>query len=160
MPLFVTDTSNHFGNEFTVVYDDLNKVNLDAELIFHKDKKWRIALKGNWYQYITVNESEAWHKPSYDVWLALSYNIQDKINIRCDIYAIGKSYARTFDTLGHVLPVDINAYADFNLELEYRYTKILSGFLRFNNIGASRYYRWYNYPSYRFNFLAGITYSF
>ena len=160
MPFYVTDTSNHLGNEFTVIYDDVNMMNLHAELVFHKDKKWKCALKGNWNQYAPSTESEAWQKPGYDLWLSLGYNIQDKINLNCDIYAVGNSYAKTFDSATNVVPADISAYADFNLEVEYRYTKILSGFIRFNNIGASRYYRWYNYPLYRFNLLAGITYSF
>jgi len=160
MPFYVTDTFNLFLNDFTVVYDDVNFVNLAGELIFHKDKKWHMALKGNFYQYIMSDEKEAWHKPAYDIWITTAYNIQDKINIRCSIFAVGKSFVKRYDINNKVISKSLDAYADLNLELEYRYTPILSGFIKLNNITANRYYRWYRYPSQQFNFLAGITYSF
>jgi hypothetical protein len=52
------------------------------------------------------------------------------------------------------------AIIDFNLGFEYRYSKILSGFVNINNLTAGRYQNWYNYPNQRFNLMAGITYAF
>jgi hypothetical protein len=56
--------------------------------------------------------------------------------------------------------VKLKSYVDGNLEVDYRYSKILSVFASLHNLTASRYARWYNYPSYRFSALAGFSYSF
>jgi outer membrane receptor protein involved in Fe transport len=59
-----------------------------------------------------------------------------------------------------VKAIEIDPMVDLNLGVEYRYSKVLSGFITLNNILGQRYYHWYNYPSYRFNMMLGITYSF
>ena len=55
-------------------------------------------------------------------------------------------------------PQLISEWFDVNIEGEYRYSKMMSFFLRFNNIASQRYYRWYNYPSQRFSFMIGVTF--
>ena len=54
----------------------------------------------------------------------------------------------------------MKGYTDINLGVEYRYTKVLSGFVNISNLTGSRYYRWYNYPNYRFQIMGGVSYSF
>ena len=49
---------------------------------------------------------------------------------------------------------------DWSAGLEYRFFKRWSAFVNLNNLIAYRYYRWYDYPTYRFNVMAGITFSF
>ena len=56
-----------------------------AEVIFQKDEKLMIALKGNYYQFTMDMEKEAWHRPKFDVSLAGKYNIQDKFIIGAHI---------------------------------------------------------------------------
>jgi hypothetical protein len=53
----------------------------------------------------------------------------------------------------------MNPFFDFNLGIEYHYTKILSLFLQFKNLTASRYLIWNQYPAYRFQVMAGLTYA-
>ena len=54
----------------------------------------------------------------------------------------------------------IKGYVDISFGVDYRYSKVLSVFLNLNNITASKYSRWYNYPSYTFGAMAGLSYSF
>ena len=56
--------------------------------------------------------------------------------------------------------INLNGYLDANLNIEYRYNKRLSGWLRFNNMLATRYAFWALYPVQRFNAMMGATYSF
>ncbi|HQK70414.1 MAG TPA: hypothetical protein PL101_04790, partial [Bacteroidales bacterium] len=51
------------------------------------------------------------------------------------------------------------AHLNFNFSAEYRYTKILSFWLKFNNLSFTKYYEWAWYPSLRFICMAGFTYS-
>jgi outer membrane receptor protein involved in Fe transport len=113
------------------------------------------------------DEHQAWHKPKLEISLMTEYNIQDKILLKAELFTRGKMYARIFEeqTSGLITSnvetsTEIKGMADLNLGIEYRYTKVLSGFLNFNNILGQRYYKWYNYPSYRFNMMLGVTYSF
>ncbi len=64
------------------------------------------------------------------------------------------------DTKNNVVAKELKGITDINIGAEYRYTKLLSGYLNFNNIGSFRYYRWNNYPLQRFNMMLGITLSF
>jgi hypothetical protein len=54
---------------------------------------------------------------------------------------------------------EVPAALSFNLSAEYRYTKILSFWLKLNNISFSKYYEWAYFPTQRFMFLLGFTYS-
>jgi len=49
----------------------------------------------------------------------------------------------------------------FNMDIgaEYRYTRILSIWLKFSNISPRRFYEWAYYPSQQFFLMAGFTYS-
>ena len=71
-------------------------------------------------------------------------------------------FAKTYTTNRNpeIVAKKLYGFVDWNLGFEYRYTKILSAFLNFNNIEGERYFRWNNYPSQRFSFMGGITYAF
>ena len=154
------DTLNFLANQFNVVYDDLRLMNAHAEIAFQKSEKLRILFAGNYYQYSELTELKAWHMPNYDASLSAIYNLKNKILIRADLTAIGDRYAKVWnETTSIVEAKKLKPIIDGNLSVEYRYSKILSAFANFNNLSASRYYIWNNYPSYKFNFLAGITYS-
>ncbi len=161
MPLFVTDTADVLKNRFTVVYDKVKVFNTHTEIAFQKTEKYKLMLISNFYQYFTTAELEAWHKPNMDVKLVFNYNLKNKIIAKAEIFALNRVYAKTFSASNQpeVFPVALKGTVDVNLGFEYRYSKILSGFLNFNNIGAIRYQQWYNYPSYGFNAMAGITYA-
>ena len=68
-------------------------------------------------------------------------------------------YAEKF-TISGVEIVEIDAMLDANIGVEYRYSKIISGFLNINNLTAGRYQNWYDYPNQRFNIMLGFTYAF
>ncbi len=80
----------------------------------------------------------------------------DKIIAGASVYCVGKRFALPLNGTGYA---ELKGIADINLSLEYRYTKLLSVFLHINNLAASRYYQWYQYPLQRFNFMAGFTYA-
>jgi outer membrane receptor protein involved in Fe transport len=73
------------------------------------------------------------------------------------VFAFSSRYAKVYEPAGEK---KLKGFVDANLGIDYRYSKIFSLFLNFNNIGAVRYYYWDNYPSQRFNLLGGLTYSF
>ncbi|MBL4754275.1 MAG: hypothetical protein JKY52_11875 [Flavobacteriales bacterium] len=157
---YVNDTSDALGNRFTLVYDNVVRFNVHAEMSFHVREKIRLMLVGDLNQYKMDFQDKAWHQPGYRFSFLGSYNLQEKIIAKADIFAIGEQYAKTYDKDGLVLPVKLKGVVDANIELEYRYTKKLSAYLKLNNIAAQQYVRWNGYPNLRFSFLGGITYIF
>ncbi len=171
MAFYVNDTVSALGeglnNQFTVVYDKVKYSKVIAEFGFHYKNKFNAILLGKYNSYFCDNEDKAWHKPALEISFMANYNMQDKILIKGELLTHSSIYARTFEsitvdetTTTNLVPVRLDGYADISLGGEYRYSKLLSGFINFNNILGQRYFRWYNYPSYRFNIMLGVTYSF
>jgi outer membrane receptor protein involved in Fe transport len=121
-----------------------------------------LALKGNYYLYKPKNLERPYHKPDYDITLSALYNLRSKIIIKGDIFVIGNQWALTQvqDSVGaySLKPKLLNNLVDINLGAEYRYSKMLSFFVNFNNIANMRYYRWERYPSQRFNMMIGLSF--
>jgi len=171
MLFFVNDTMSAIApglnNQFKAVYDNIRYSRIIAEFGFHYLDKLNVNLRGKYNNYFMGDEEEAWHRPKLEISLLTDYNIQDKILVKAELLTRSKMYARVYQqqiensvTAMVESVAEIDAMIDLNLGLEYRYTKVLSGFVNFNNILGQRYYHWYNYPSYRFNMMLGVTYSF
>jgi len=157
---FVNDFSQMPFNRFTVVYDDgsMFEGRFEAEYV----ESGKITVKA-WTAYEgwkLKNEAKPWHTPALSIGGEVKYNIQNKIIATAGVINRSKQFAKTFGSEGEVIAKQIKGYTDISLGLEYRYTKLLSAFLNLNNITASRYYVWNDYPGYRLNIMGGITYSF
>jgi hypothetical protein len=170
MNLFVNDTSLYVdgtdttvrGNMFNIVYDDGNVLDLHAEVSYRSSEKLTVAFAYDYLNWKADREQKAWHKPGSEARLMLRYNLKDKLQANVTFLTAGSQYGRTFsnDSIPQVVPVKLKGYYDFNLGLEYRYNKLLSFYFNMNNLFFSRYEQWYGYPSEKFNFLGGLTYSF
>lgn len=157
MHFYVNDTTNQLGNLFNVVYDNPNIIDLSGEFITRPTTEIEVAAKANIYNYSLTKIDQPWHKQNFDLTLSGSYDMKDKIILKSDIFVIGNRYAEVFTP--KATSKELNSVVDVNLSLEYRYTKILSFFLHVNNLAASKYYQWNQYPSQRFNIMAGLTYA-
>ncbi len=163
---FVNDYSSVLGNQFTVVYDNVNLFTYSADVSYDITTEWSFAAKVNFYEYQMTNQLYAWEKPKSDATFSLKYNLSNKILVNFDVLEMGKRYTTLYSNPelyqyyrpgypNRVIPSTL----DFNLGAEYRYTKILSFWIYFNNFTAAKYYMWNQYPAQRFNMMAGISYS-
>ena len=157
---FVNDTMSTLNNQFGVVYDNVAQFKLQGEMSYDIREKIKLMLVGEINEYKMDLQEKPWHKPAYHISFLGSYNLQEKIIAKLDVFAIGEQYAREYDDKGAPVAVKLKGVVDLNLELEYRYTKKLSAYLKLNNLMAQRYNRWNGYPTMRFNFLGGLTYIF
>lgn len=148
-------------NKFGLLYDDASILTVSGQLKYQLKEKYNVILKGNYYLYNTKTLTRAYHRPDYDATASFIYNLKSKIIVRADLFVMGKQWAYSRFTEGSTIvlqPKQINGWLDMNLEAEYRYSKMLSFFARFNNIANQRYYRWERYPSQRFNFMIGLSF--
>jgi len=158
-PLFVTDYSTELNNTFKVVYDDYDEVRFRAGFAWQKQDHIRVMLMADYFIYNMTNELYAWHKPQYKITLSGNYNIGDKILLKAQIFGNGESNALIQEN-NQMEAVKNKGFVDANIGVEYRYRKRLGIFLNINNIAASQYQRYYNYPSYGFNAILGLSYIF
>lgn len=160
LPLFITDSAD--TKRFVVVYDGKNSIRttFTTEMQYHFSEKIRTWARADLYAYNTSKQLHAWNLPSGKLQVGFQYNIAKKFIAHANIYSIGKRYARLDNSAAVNTPSRVlKPVTDLNVSLEYRYSKTLSFFTRFNNIAGMKYERWLNYPAYGFNFLAGLTFA-
>lgn len=153
---------NKLYNRFEMLYDNTSLLNFSGQLKHQMKEKINLIAKGNYYLYETKNLDYAYHRPDFDITFSGIYNLNSKIIVKADLFFVGNQWARTatLDSLGRPTYSNkqLKGYFDANLGVEYRYSKMLSFFGRFNNIANQRYYRWDQYPSMRFHFMLGLTF--
>lgn len=173
MHFFIVDYDsdlNRLDNKFKVVYVNASLLTVSGSVKYQYKEKIHFIAKGNYYGY-SLNPTDSlsiatytkpFHKPNYDLTLSALYNLKSKIIIKADIFAIGSQWALTKDVeTGNSItykPLLLKGLVDCNLGAEYRYSKMLSFFVNFNNIANMRYMRWEKYPTQRFNMMLGLTF--
>lgn len=163
MYFYVMDYSgpNLVYNRFNVVYDNTTLLTVSGQLKYQAAEKITFVAQGNYYYYKPKNLTRAYHKPEFDLTFSGIYNLQSKFILRADLFFIGKQWALTQTTDNgtvDLVPKQLKGLADLNLEGEYRYSKMLSFFVRLNNLANQRYYRWERYPTQRLNFMLGLSF--
>lgn len=151
------------GNHFIPLPDDVELLKIHSEMSGVINDKISYNGSANWYKYTLAENDYAWNKPPWDAQIGIKYNLRDKIIAGAELTGIGmrKLHFTNLDPLKPPVldyfegPVHIN----LNLSAEYRYSKILSIWTKFNNISNNRYYEWAYYPSQRFFCMLGFTYS-
>jgi hypothetical protein len=147
----------NMGNHFLPVADDVELLNIRGEISGRINDKLTFNGEAGYNKYTLAINEYAWNKPAWNSRVGLKYNLRDKIVAGMELTAEGK---RRFLVTG--LPSQMfvsTAYFNLNLSAEYRYSKILSFWTKFNNISPARYYEWAYYPSQRFLCMVGFTYS-
>jgi len=163
---FVNDTLDAQRNKFTVIYDDGRLFKLHGEVAYQKSAKLRFLVKGDYIRYFLYHEVQQWHTPTTRITVSANYNLRDKILVKADVFGLNEQFAPYYErsvTAPYAMVLKtktLKPLVDVNLGVEYRYTKTLSAFIHFNNIGALKYYQWNDYPTQAFNVLIGASLIF
>ncbi|MGB0882990.1 MAG: hypothetical protein ACPGSO_08540, partial [Vicingaceae bacterium] len=167
LPLYVKDFDGLLENKFLVSYDTVNISTITGELAYQQLEKFKVLLGAKYFKYDPKNELKAWHRPDLKVSLSGIYDLSDKIIVRADLYYFSKQFAQSYETITSnntttttEVAQELKGLFDANISFEYRYTKKLSAFINFNNIGSVKYQKFQDYPTQRFGVLGGLTYSF
>ncbi|MEN8117969.1 MAG: hypothetical protein ABFS16_13380 [Bacteroidota bacterium] len=162
-------------NTFAVLYGNMNRLKLNAEIFHASSEKLDLLISGNYYFYKLEEQTEAWNLPNWDANLSLEYKITEQLSVSSDIYLIGGRKALILETTGFTTPFpessmlieqkinkshNLDTTFDLNIKGNYQITQKFSVFAHLNNFGFQKYQRWFGYPVQSFNFLAGVSYSF
>lgn len=160
MHFFTNSLSDTLMNTFDVIYDDGSIINLGGEISWMQSENLKFILRANYYNYDLEEQEFAWHMPGFKASLNTAYNLRDKILIDGDIFLTGKRNVLYYPDRSQPSEIlELKPYIDANLSTEYRYTDLLSFFVKVHNLTASKYQSWYQYPVQRFQFMIGFTYA-
>jgi len=162
-----TDVLRDLTPEYFVSYDNLNELRIRGELVYRLGDKLQVNALGEYFNFDTENEEQAWHRPELKITTGARYDLQEKLIMKAEIFYWGKQYASNVSfaqngatTEHQTMAVKLDPIVDVNLGFEYRYTKRLSAFVDFNNIAGINYERYQNYLTQGFNVWGGLTYAF
>ena len=165
--LFVSDTLLSNLNKFSLVYDSLNIMTVEGSLSYQISEKLKLDGIGRFYSYETKNQAYAWNLPQLQFMLRGNYILNEKFIFNLDMSVETGRKSLVYDsTLAGVIFENnqyispLKTFLDMNLSFEYKYNKLISGFIQFNNLAAQRYLRWYNYPVQGFQIMGGATFKF
>lgn len=162
-------TNRSLTKEYYLIYDEIQELQFKGEFAYKVNDKIMLYGLAEYINYDTKNEQLAWHRPELKASLSAAYNLRSKIIIKSDIIFIGEQDARgeqeVLQTFAPTTEVKYNveklkSIIDANLSVEYRYTKRLSAFVKFNNIGGINFEKYKDYPTQGFNVWGGFTYAF
>jgi hypothetical protein len=166
--LFVqlSDSNRTLTKEYHAVYDEIDELNITGEMAYRINEKITIYGQADYFVFEATDQQEAWHRPDVKASISGAYNLRNKIIIKTDLIYWGEQFARgeaNVDVLPNVIEynvVKLKAIFDANLNVEYRYTKRLSAFVQFNNIGGVNFEKYKDYPTQGFNVWGGVSYAF
>ncbi|MFM9944220.1 MAG: TonB-dependent receptor [Bacteroidia bacterium] len=154
LPLYLSDTLAL--HKFIIQYEDVGLLKFQAGLNYNRFEKFKIGTNFTYYSYNT-NTTHAFQRPDFEWNTKISGTIRSKLNLHSKIYVIGNRYARyIYDDESTMLPI----IADINIGADYRFSKDISFFIDLNNLTNQTYQRWFNYPVYGLNGIAGVTFIF
>lgn len=155
-PLYKNDTAS--GRSFMVINKpNLKALNFSGEIGYNVGESFslRSGLKLNRYLDLE-NFERAWGL------LPLEFNTSVRIQILRDLYVKGDLIA--FDGAPYQTKASgtgrNKGAMDLSAGLEFSVVKNIKLWAQFNNILNTEYERWKQYPSYGFNFLGGVVFSF
>jgi hypothetical protein len=153
-------------HQFYIAYDDLTENKVKAEVSYHSEKV-KVFFNAEYTDFETDVLERAWHRPELTASLNTQYNLYDKLILGLDLIYWSEQFAPNYQQIPNSNPIQLeqgietlDAIFDINVSFEYRYTKRLSAFIKFNNIGGLNYEKYQDYPVQGFNVWGGLTYSF
>ncbi len=161
--LFGTHDNYQYGNSFSVVYDDIKTLSLFSEIKADLSKKVTFGINGIFNNFSTTNENEAWNLPTLKITSNITISIAKKWNVSSEVFFVGdrKEFKQIAFEPAYIQGVQtLKSYFDANLQLGYKNSERLTGFLKLNNIGNQAYQKWVNYPVQGFQVVLGASYKF
>ncbi len=148
------------GNSFEVIYNDVNTIHAEGELIIDLTKDFKFGGNIEFNSYNLSTQDHAWNLPALKATLIASYS-QKKWNAGADLFF---SSDRKDELI--IIPsattnrITNSAYFDVNLHGLYNINDKFSVFVNFNNILSNNYQRYSNFKVQGLQFFGGLKYKF
>ncbi len=161
----LTDGSNEVtegyeaGNSFQVIYDDVNTIYFNAEIIFDLWKEFKFGGNLDFNSYSLKNEEQAWNLPLMTTTLLAKYT-RKKWSAGADLFFSSDRK----DELSIIPDTNIRvtnaAYFDINLNGVYNIDDKFDIFVNVNNILSGNYQVYTNFKVQGLQVFGGVKYKF
>jgi len=157
LPLFINDTTSDYKGFTISNASKANDLRIHADMSFISQDKFTITsgLTINGYTGIQ-NNSHAWGMIPIQFDASLRWWAYKRLLIKADLNAFGGAPYLLKKDVSNTL----SGGSDLSAGMEFVINKKFSAWLDLNNIFNNTYQRWYNYPVYGLNVLAGVIYKF
>ncbi|MCB7481003.1 TonB-dependent receptor [Christiangramia sediminis] len=151
-----------YGNSFDVVYDEVKTLSFYAELNVDVNRNFRLGINGEFFDYNTDSQAEAWNLPTMKASLNADYQITEKWYTGANLFYIGerKDENRSISLVFDDPIITLDSYFDANAHLGYRFNDQLSAFVKGSNLLNNNYQKWLDYDVQGIQVLGGVTYKF
>lgn len=143
-------------DRFRVLYDDVNvtyiKGTVEADI---QGFKFTGVLTQNFYD--PTEEEKVWHLPALELNIGAQYTtLEDKLQVKGELYI--ENGVPFVNREGEA--DNLNGLFDVSVGAEYYFTEKFGGFVNIYNLANNRRERWFRYPTFGLNALAGISVRF
>ncbi len=162
LPLFVNDTAGD-KKQFNVLFEKqatalLFDASIDYTINSDIQAGGNVTLRP--IVHLTSN-SEAWHYVPSLISAYGKVRVIRNLVLRTDLFLMAGSKAALKEvSTNNTYPQSISSGIDLNISGKYAFLKNWHATLDVNNLFGSNYQRWYGYPMYGTNVMAGVSYSF
>lgn len=148
------------SNKYHVIYsgEKNKKTTITANLDYAASDRLRLGFEAMYNTFDLDNMAKPWLTPKYRVNLSGTFQPTKALSFTANIFNVGEQYALVDPTVSSYRTLD--GYTDLNLGFNYGFHKNFGVFANANNILGKNYDLFLNYPSYGFNFIAGISVTF
>lgn len=154
--LYVNDWASR--KDFKVVYEErLQAIHARGEIGYAKAERFSFRAAAAWNGFnAQETEERAWGLLPLELDGHLRWQLLKDLWVRADAYLWQGAVFP--DRSGNAVRMD--GALDLNAGLEFRITKLLSVWTRFNNLTNARYQRWNGYQAFGFNMTGGVLLNF
>lgn len=155
--LFQYDTADAIVNNFTTVSEKrLSYFDIHSSLKYDWKGKLNAHADFDYFLYNTETQAQAWYRPQMQVQIGANYIHNKKFSAGMEFNIING-----LKTLDDSLSITtLKPIVDININANYYLNKHIGFFAEINNAIAQQYKRWYNYPSYGIQCLAGVKITY
>lgn len=147
------------GNSFQVVYDDVNTIYFNGEIIFDLYKEFKFGGNIDFNSYSLTNEEQAWNLPLVKATLLAKYT-RDKWSAGADLFFSSDRKDELSIIPDTRIRITNSAYFDMNLNGVYNISDKFDVFVNVNNILGTNYQVYTNFKVQGIQFFAGFKYKF
>ncbi|MGB5323496.1 MAG: TonB-dependent receptor, partial [Lutimonas sp.] len=161
----LTDGSNEVdkgyqaANSFQVIYDDVNTINFNGEIIFDLFKEFKFGGNIDFNSYSLKTEEHAWNLPLMKATLLAKYT-RKKWSAGADLFFSSDRKDDLSIIPDTSIRVTNSAYFDMNLNGVYNINDKFDIFVNVNNILSSNYQVYTNFKVQGLQVFAGVKYKF
>lgn len=153
------DQGYEAANSFQVVYDDVNTINFNGEIIFDLFKEFKFGGNIEFNSYSLDSETDAWNLPLIKSTLLAKYT-KKKWSAGADLFFASERKDELSIIPSSSTIVTNSSYFDVNLNGIYHINDKFDVFVNFNNILSQNYQVYTNFKVQGLQFFAGAKYKF